>query len=153
KASFATWGVASQADAYLASTATNEAGTSANFDDNTGDLSTDGNGDGNTILEKIITQKYLALFPDMAQEAWNDKRRLNLPRTEVALDRYTAIWPNPNSDVKDPANYIKRVQYPNSEVQTNEAEYNKGLTLLGGQDLVNTRIWWDMGRNYVTSAN
>ncbi len=153
RASFATWGVSGQADTYLASTAPNEAGTSANFEDNTGELSTDGTGDGNTILEKIITQKYLALFPDMAQEAWNDKRRLNLPRTEVALDRYTAIWPNPNSDVKNPANYIKRVQYPNSEVQTNQAEYNKGLTLLGGQDLVNTRIWWDAGRNYVTSPD
>src|SRR5690606_1256290 len=39
RASFATWGVSEHADAYLASTATNEAGTSANFDDNTGDLS------------------------------------------------------------------------------------------------------------------
>ncbi|HYF69445.1 MAG TPA: SusD/RagB family nutrient-binding outer membrane lipoprotein [Ohtaekwangia sp.] len=150
RASFSTWGVSDQADAYLASTATNEAGTSANFDDNTGDMAPDGS-DGNTVLEKIITQKYLALFPDMSQEAWNDKRRLNLPRTEVAMDRYTAIWPNQSTDVKDPANYIKRVQYPNNEAQINESEYNKGVTLLGGPDVVNTRIWWDTGKNYVTS--
>ncbi len=155
RASFATWGVAAQADAYLASTDKNGAGTSASFDDNTGkDATTDPDGVGNTMLEKIITQKYLALFPDMSQEAWSDKRRLNLPRTDVAMDRYTAIWPQPGStDVKDPANYIKRVQYPNSEVLGNEVEYNKGVTLLGGTDLVNTKIWWDAGKNYCTSAN
>lgn len=154
RASFATWGVGAQADTYLASTAKNGAGTSANFDDNTGDFSDSGTGSGNTILEKIITQKYLALFPDMSQEAWNDKRRLNLPRTDVALDRYTAIWPQPGStDVKDPANYIKRVQYPSNEVLGNETEYNKGVTLLGGADLVNTKLWWDAGKNYCTSTN
>jgi hypothetical protein len=154
RASFATWGVASEADAYLASTAVNLAGTSANYDDNTGNYSKDGSGDGNTILEKIITQKYLALFPDMSQEAWNDKRRLNLPRTDVAMDRYTLIWPtNSSTDVKNPSNFIKRVQYPNSEIQINEVEYNKGLQLLGGDDKVNTKIWWDKGVNYCTSPN
>lgn len=153
RASFATWGVGAQADAYLASTEKNGAGTSANFDDNTGDFSTSGVGAGNTKLEKIITQKYLGLFPDMAQEAWNDKRRLNLPRTEVAMDRYTAIWPTSSTDVKNPANYIKRVQYPNSEIQLNQTEYNKGVALLGGPDVVNTKVWWDTGKNYVTSPN
>ncbi|MFZ2904683.1 MAG: SusD/RagB family nutrient-binding outer membrane lipoprotein [Cyclobacteriaceae bacterium] len=152
-ASFATWGVSAQASTYLASTEVNTAGTSASFDDNTGDFSVAGVGGGNTKLEKIITQKYLALFPDMSQEAWNDKRRLNLPRTEVAMDRYTAIWPTPSTNVKDPANYIKRVQYPNNEILTNEEEYDKGVILLGGDDLVNTKIWWDLGKNYCTSAN
>lgn len=153
KASFATWGVSSSVDNYLASTEKNLAGTSAKFDDNTGDLKTDGQGNGNTKLEKIITQKYLALFPDMSQEAWNDKRRLNLPRTEVALDRYTAIWPTANRNIKDPSNYIKRIQYPNSELQGNEKEYKNGLKMLGGADVVNTKIWWDKGANYCTSAN
>lgn len=153
KASFATWGVSGQADTYLASTVKNGAGTSASFDDNTGDLSTTGTGAGNTQLEKIITQKYIALFPDMSQEAWNDKRRLNLPRTEVAMDRYTAIWPTPSTDVKNPANFIKRVQYPNNEIQVNQPEYKRGVEFLGGVDQVNTRIWWDAGKNYCTSAN
>jgi len=153
RAAFATWGVSSQADAYLASTAKNGAGTSASFDDNTGTLSTNGTGGGNTQLEKIITQKYLGLFPDMSQEAWNDKRRLNLPRTDVAMDRYTAIWPTASTDVKNVANYIKRVQYPNNEVQVNQVEYNKGVALLGGTDVVNTKIGWDKGVNYCTSPN
>lgn len=153
RASFNTWGVSASADTYLASQEKNVAGTSADFDDNTGNFNTAGTGEGNTKLEKIITQKYLALFPDMSQEAWNDKRRLNLPRTEVVRDRYTAIWPTYDDNVKDPSNYIKRVQYPNSEVQGNEAEYRKAVQLLGGNDVVNTRLWWDKGMNYCTSAN
>lgn len=152
-ASFATWGVSAQAATYKSSTEKNLAGTSANFDDNTGDLSDTGVGAGNTKLEKIITQKYIALFPDMSQEAWNDKRRLNLPRTEVAMDRYTAIWPERSTDFKDPSNFIKRVQYPNNEIQVNQPEYLRGVEFLGGVDQVNTRIWWDTGKNYCTSAN
>jgi hypothetical protein len=144
RASFATWQAADKVEAYLASTAKNLAGTSAKFDD--------AEGDGNTVLEKIITQKYLALFPDMSQEAWNDKRRLNLPRTDVALNRNETIWPSYSPDVKNPANYIKRVQYPNSEIQVNKTEYDKALGLLGGPDRVNTSIWWDKNKNYCTSA-
>lgn len=144
-ASFATWGVADKATAYLASADKNAAGTSANFDDVAGA--------GNTALEKIITQKYLALFPDMAQEAWNDKRRLNLPRTEVARDRNELIWPTYNADVKNVANFIKRVEYPESENTINKTEYDKAVQLLGGADQVNTKIWWDKGANYCTSAN
>jgi hypothetical protein len=152
-ASLATWGVAGNAAEYLASTEKNLAGTSAKWEDNTGDINTSGVGSGNTKLEKIITQKYLALFPDMSQEQWNDKRRLNLPRTEVARDRYTAIWATYNTNVKDVNNYIKRVQYPNNEIQVNEAEYNKGVQLLNGADKVNTKLWWDKSSNYCTSDN
>ena len=144
-ASFATWGVADKADAYLSSTEKNVAGTSARFDNTSGA--------GNTALEKIITQKYIAFFPDMSQEAWNDKRRLNLPRTDVALDRNELIWPSHSTDVNNVTNYIKRVEYPESEKTLNEVEYNKALTLLGGTDQVSTKIWWDLGKNYCTSAN
>jgi hypothetical protein len=144
-ASFATWGVSGKATDYLASSDKNIAGTSPKFDDNSGN--------GNTQLEKIITQKYLALFPDMSQEAWNDKRRLNLPRTDVARDRNELIWPSQSTDVKDVSNYIKRVEYPESENTINETEYKKALQLLGGNDQVNTKIWWDKGMNYCTSAN
>jgi len=145
RASFATWKLPpATADAYLQSDAPNLAGTSPRF------AHTDG--DGNTVLEKIITQKYLALFPDMSQEAWNDKRRLNLPRTDVALHRNEAIWPRYDSDVRNPANYIRRVQYPNSEQQINRAEYNRALQLLDAPDRINSTIWWDKLKNYCTAA-
>jgi hypothetical protein len=145
RASFATWGVANHADAYLSSTARNLAGTSAKFDDNI-------TGAGNTPLEKIITQKYLSLFPDVSMEAWNDKRRLNLPRMDVPVYRTELLYDNNDRDFKKSQNFIKRIQYPSTEVQNNEDEYKKGVALLGGEDRVNTPLWWDKNANYCTSA-
>ncbi|MDR2920779.1 MAG: SusD/RagB family nutrient-binding outer membrane lipoprotein [Tannerella sp.] len=145
RASFQTWGVSDKADQYLASAEKNLAGTSANFDDQSGA--------GNTALEKIITQKYIAAFPDVAMESWSDKRRLNLPRFDVLIQRYELLYDNSNTNIKDPTNFIKRVQYPSQESQINEEEYNKGLQLLGGPDYVSTPIWWDKNMNYCTSAN
>lgn len=144
-ASFATWGVADKAAAYLASTAKNAAGTSANFNDVF-------NSNGNTQLEKIITQKYLGLFPDMSMEAWNDKRRLNLPRMDVGISRDELLYNNGDRNILKPGNFIKRVQYPQNETQINKAEYDKGVALLGGKDVVSTPIWWDKNANYCTSV-
>ncbi|MDR0348660.1 MAG: SusD/RagB family nutrient-binding outer membrane lipoprotein [Tannerella sp.] len=143
RTSFITWGAAG-IDLYLASTDKNLAGTSANFDDQSGD--------GNTALEKIITQKYIAAFLDMAMESWNDKRRLNLPRFDVAVFRNELLYDNSNKDIKDPKNFIKRVQYPQQEATINKSEYDKGVQLLGGPDNVTTPIWWDKNANYCTSA-
>ena len=144
RASFVTWGVTAKADEYLASTEKNLAGTSAKYDD----VQTGG---GNTALEKIITQKYLALFPDMSMEAWSDHRRLNLPRFDVPMFRDELLYDNNDRDFKKPANFIRRVQYPQNEIQINKAEYDKALQLLGGRDVVSTRIWWDTGANMCTS--
>jgi hypothetical protein len=146
RASFATWGVsAAQADAYLTSDAKNLVGTSANYSDT--------QGAGNTVLEKIITQKYLALFPDMSMESWSDHRRLNLPAMQVCAYRDENVWNASNTDFKNPVNFIKRVQYPAREIQLNKAEYDKGVQLLGGADRANTPIWWDKNKNYCTSNN
>ncbi|MDR1644208.1 MAG: SusD/RagB family nutrient-binding outer membrane lipoprotein [Tannerellaceae bacterium] len=143
QASFATWGATAHAADYLASTAKNRAGTSAAFDDT--------EGAGNTRLEKIITQKYLGLFPDMSMEAWNDKRRLNLPRMDVPASRNELLYNNADKDILKSANFIKRIQYPQNETQVNKAEYDKGVQLLGGPDVVSTPLWWDKNANYCTS--
>jgi hypothetical protein len=143
RASFKHWGVADQADTYLASTEKNLAGTSANY--------TDVGGAGNTVLEKIMTQKYLANFPDNSWEGWNDKRRLNLPRFDVPLYREEKNYTNSNRNILDPTNFIKRVQYPTKETTINLDEYNKGVALLGGTDVSSTKLWWDTNANYCTS--
>ena len=143
RASFSTWG-ALGADEYLVSNEKNLAGTSANYDDQTGS--------GNTALEKIITQKYIAATPDMSQEAWNDKRRLNLPRLDVAVYRDPIIYSSYSQDFKDSRNFIKRIQYPVKEKLVNQDEYNKGVQMLGGNDNVAANLWWDKNANYCTSA-
>ena len=130
---------------YLASTEKNEAGTSAKYADQ--------QGAGNTALEKIITQKYIAGLPDLAQEAWNDKRRLNLPRLDVAVYRDQAVYNNSDTNILNPQNFIKRMKYPMKEQLVNAAEYEKGKSMLGGKgDVVSTPIWWDKNSNYCTSS-
>ncbi|NDV57528.1 SusD/RagB family nutrient-binding outer membrane lipoprotein [Bacteroides sp. 519] len=149
QASFATWGQSAiAADDYLKSNEKNLAGTSANYDD----FEEFGAATGNTRLEKIITQKYIAAFPDVSFESWNDKRRLNLPRFDVGAYRYEAQYVATNKDIKDPSNFIRRVQYPEQENQINKVEYDKGVKLLGGPDQSNTPIWWDKSKNYCTSV-
>lgn len=144
-ASFTRWGVAG-ADLYLASNEKNIAGTSANFDDVAGG--------GNTQLEKIITQKYISLFPDVSIEAWSDKRRLNLPRFDVPAYRDPVVFGGAPSNITDPLSFIKRVKIPDSEAINNTVEYNKGVALMGaGGDRTNTLLWWDKNANYCTSPN
>lgn len=138
-------GVTSEVDDYLTSTEKNEAGTSARYDDQ--------QGAGNTALEKIITQKYIAGIPDLAQEGWNDKRRLNLPRLDVAVYRDQAVYNNNDKDILKSANFIKRMRYPTKESLINATEYEKGKSMLGGKgDIVSTPLWWDKNSNYCTSS-
>lgn len=143
RASFDKWGVGSQVADYLASMDKNEAGTSAKYDDL--------QGNGNTALEKIITQKYIAGVPDLALEGWNDKRRLNLPRMDVAVYRDQSVYNNDDKDIKKSQNFIKRMKYPVNETLTNLPEYNRGLDMLGNKDLVSIPLWWDVNKNYCTS--
>lgn len=145
QASFDRWGV-SGASAYLLSNEKNIAGTSANFSDVAGA--------GNTALEKIITQKYLSLFPDVAIEAWSDKRRLNLPRFDVPTYRDPAIYGGLPSDFLNPTSFIKRVKIPSIESVNNTVEYDKGVLLMGtGGDKTSTNMWWDKNSNFCTSVN
>ncbi|WP_195374928.1 MULTISPECIES: SusD/RagB family nutrient-binding outer membrane lipoprotein [Parabacteroides] len=144
RSSFEKWGVGSQADEYLASTEKNLAGTSAKYDDQAGA--------GNTALEKIITQKYIAGTPDLSWEGWSDKRRLNLPRLDVAIYRDETVFGGYSKDIKDPKNFIKRIKYPVKESLVNKDEYNRGVQMLGGKDNVAANLWWDKNANYCTSV-
>lgn len=91
-------------------------------------------GDPVKQLEQIMTQKWLALFPD-GVEAWADYRRTELPK----------LYPVINSDNPDvpPSAIMRRVGFVPGEYNTNGTELTKGITLLGGPDKCNTRMWWD----------
>ena len=89
----------------------------------------------------------------MAQEAWNDKRRVNLPRLDVAVYRDQAVYNNSDTNILNPQNFIKRMKYPMKELFVYAAEYEKGLSMLGLKgDFVSTPIWWDKNSNYCTSS-
>ena len=88
-------------------------------------------------LEQIITQKWIAMFPD-GQEAWSEFRRTGYPRV------FPVVVNNSGGKI-DTNIQIRRINFVESEKNTNGANVTKAITLLGGQDHGGTRLWWDTG--------
>lgn len=88
-------------------------------------------------LEKIITQKWIALFPN-GQEAWSEWRRTGYPKLHKVIY-------NGSGGVVSTDKGIRRMIYPKSERQSAEqiANYDKAVELLGGDDKPSTNLWWD----------
>lgn len=86
-------------------------------------------------LERIITQKWIAIYPN-GQEAWSEFRRTRYPKLfPVHVNNSGGTI---NTDIQ-----IRRVPYPTSEYRTNEENLLNGIKLLGGSDNGGTRLWWD----------
>lgn len=88
-------------------------------------------------LERIITQKWIALFPD-GQEAWSEFRRTGYPKLLPVVVNYSGG----TISTKD---FVRRTPYPDDEYLTNPDGIAGGLLLLGGPDTGGTRVWWDTG--------
>ncbi len=86
-------------------------------------------------LERIITQKWIAGFPE-GQEAWSEFRRTGYPKL------FPVASNNSNGDINT-ATQIRRVIFSRSDMAQNEQGYNIGVTLLGGADNGGTKLWWD----------
>jgi len=85
-------------------------------------------------LEQIITQKWLALYPD-GIEAWSELRRTGFPK----------IYPLIQSDNPDVpiGSMIQRVPFQSYEYSTNQQAVQSAIQLLGGPDKANTPVWWN----------
>lgn len=139
--SFEQWGAGS-ADEYLKSTA-----LPARYDNpvNTGSSSApvstmtvvwdSAETDFEPRLEKIMTQKWLALFPN-GQEAWTEFRRTDYPRL------FTVEKNNSGGKV-DSEKQVRRLPFTPTEKETNTENYEKAVELLGGSDTGGTNVWWD----------
>lgn len=93
--------------------------------------------DQETKLEKIITQKYIALFPD-SHEAWTELRRTGYPRLFPVLNASDG-----DGSIKQ-GEMIRRIPYRYTDpVQLGYWEAT-GLPALGGPDVQATRLWWDV---------
>ena len=98
----------------------------------------DAGGDMERQLEQIITQKWLALYPD-GWEAWTELRRTGYPKT----------YPRLNSDNPDvPADAIfRRMTFVDGEFSNNLAAVEAAQQLpelaSRGGDRNDTRVWWD----------
>ena len=89
-----------------------------------------------TMLERIITQKWLAMFPE-GQEAWTEFRRTGYPRL-------FPVVVNSSGGTINTQIQVRRLAYPESEATLNPAAEAAGIQLLGGPDNGGTRLWWDV---------
>ncbi len=94
-----------------------------------------GGADSEELLEKIITQKYIALYPD-GQEAWSEFRRTGYPRV-IPVDM------NMSMGSIDSKKQVARLPYPVNIKSDFPASYQHGLSLLQGADNGGTKLWWD----------
>lgn len=85
-------------------------------------------------LEQIITQKWLALYPD-GIEAWAERRRTGYPRGYPILQSL-------NSDVSED-DLMRRLRFADSEYSNNSVATQEAVNLLDGGDRNSSRVWWD----------
>lgn len=81
-------------------------------------------------LERIITQKWIALWP-LGQEAWSEIRRTGYPKVFdlVETPKYPVQIPN-------------RLPFSYNEYTTNKSNVESAVSLLGGADTFATKLWW-----------
>ena len=92
-----------------------------------------------TKLERVITQKWIAMYP-LGQEAWSEQRRTGYPR-------FFPVLVNSNTDANLKTRLASRIPFPPDEQNNNTQNYNEAVKLLGGQDNYSTKLWWDKNPN------
>lgn len=90
-------------------------------------------------FEKIITQKWLAIYPE-GTEAWTEQRRTGYPKL-------FKVKVNKSGGAIDTDAMIRRLPYPSGIKDSNPTQYSSLTSALGGADTGGTRLWWDAGKN------
>ena len=86
-------------------------------------------------LKKIITQKWIALYPD-GFEAWSEFRRTGYPElTPIQQSDDASISPAKGQ-------FVKKIRYPDAERRDNPNSTASTLNNNQG-DGMNVRVWWD----------
>lgn len=93
--------------------------------------------DNETKLEKIITQKYIALWPN-SFEAWGDMRRTGYPKVFPVLNAQEGDGSLFDGDLIRRMPWVPRDEATKTDIQTS------GLPALKGFDEQATRLWWDV---------
>lgn len=88
-------------------------------------------------LEKIMTQKWIALYPN-GHEAWTEWRRTGYPKLHQ-------VEVNKSGGVVNSKDGIRRMRYPITSGQSLDDIENmkEAVKLLGGPDSPATKLWWD----------
>lgn len=109
-----------------------DAGAAQAYIDGVADLT----GSNEAQLKQIITQKWIANFPN-GVEGWADFRRTDYPDITLPIDGVSG-----NSSVAA-NNYVKRIRYPNNQHELNEASMPSGLNTYD-KDRMDIKVWWDV---------
>jgi Susd and RagB outer membrane lipoprotein len=104
-------------------------------------VSWDGVATNEVKLQKIITQKWIANFPE-GQEAWSEHRRTGYPKLFNVIK-------NTSGGVISSVDGVRRINFVQSEKDGNAQGLATGISKLGGPDNGATRLWWDTtGANF-----
>ena len=87
-------------------------------------------------LERIITQKWIAIFP-LGVEAWSEYRRTGYPRLLPAIE-------NKSAGTVDAKYGMRRIPYPVEEYTENPVHLQAAIAAIGGKDNGGVRVWWDV---------
>ena len=87
-------------------------------------------------LERIITQRWIAMFPN-GQEAWSEFRRTGYPKL-------FPVKQNMSAGTVSTEIQVRRLPFAKSEYTLNAENIAKATELLGGPDTGGTRVWWDV---------
>lgn len=85
-------------------------------------------------LERILVQKWIANFPN-GWETWADIRRTGYPKLFPIVN-------NLNTDGVTVQRGMRRLPFPQSEYNTNNANVKAAVNMLGGSDNSATDLWW-----------
>lgn len=142
RASIEEWGVATpdQIDDYINSTNT-PADYTSDFEPSWNmpalsdiTIAWDTSGDMETNLEQIITQKWIALYPE-GLEAYAEYRRTKYPKLYPIIE-------SRNSNIPEDGQ-VSRLTFVSSEYSQNPDGVQTGIEKLDGPDENHTKLWWD----------
>ena len=83
---------------------------------------------------KIATQRWIAIFPE-GINGWADYRRTGYPKLFPIVN-------NLNTDGVTVQRGMRRLPFPQSEYNTNNANVKAAVSMLGGADNSATDLWW-----------
>ena len=86
-------------------------------------------------LQRIITQKWIALYPD-GPEGWSEYRRTGYPEL-------IPVVVNGSNGTIDTELQVRRLPYTRDEKINNPDGVASGIAALGGADNGGTKLWWD----------
>ena len=91
-------------------------------------------------LQQIMTQKWIALFPN-GKEAWSEWRRTGYPKVFPNYLNYSG-------GTISTADGARRIfKFALGEYQNNANGVKTAITALGGADVGGTHVWWDPAGN------